>query len=60
MTEALDITAGGSPAGALYFKDCAFFGVGDLEAATVSGVTYALGHAAAAGDNSLGAAVAAS
>jgi hypothetical protein len=60
MTEALDITAGGSPSGALYFKDCAFFGVGDLEAAAVSGVTYALGHAVAAGDNSLGAAVAAS
>jgi hypothetical protein len=59
MTEALDITAGGSPAGAIYFKDCAFFGVTDLEAATVSGVTYALGQAKAIADNSLGAAVAA-
>jgi hypothetical protein len=60
MTEALDITAGGSPAGAIYFQDCAFFGVGDLEAATVSGATFALGHPKAVGDNSLGAAVAAS
>lgn len=60
MTEALDITAGGSPAGALYFKDCAFFGVTDLEAAAVSGVTYALGNPKAVGDNSLGALVAAS
>ena len=60
MNEALDITAGGSPAGALYFKDCAFFGVTDLETAAVSGVTYALGHPLAVADNSLGALVAAS
>jgi hypothetical protein len=60
MTEALDITAGGSPAGAIYFKDCAFFGVTDLEAAAVSGITYALGVPKAVGDNSLGALVAAS
>ena len=60
MSEAIDVTAGGSPNGFLVFKDCAFFGVTDIEAAAVSGEVYLLGHTAVAGDNSLGAVTAAS
>jgi hypothetical protein len=53
MTEALDVTSGGSPNGAIFCKDCSFFGVGDVEAAA-SGYVYVHGSAVTAADNSLG------
>jgi hypothetical protein len=60
MTEAFDITAGGSPAGGLYFKNCSVFGCTDIEAATVSGIVYVHGNAVTAADNSVGGLAAAS
>lgn len=60
MTEAIDVTAGSSPNGMIVLKDCAFFGVTDIEAATVSGEVYVLGNATTAADNSVGGATAAS
>jgi len=60
MTEAFDVTAGGSPAGAIYLSNCAFYGATAIEATSVSGVVYSLGNAKAVADNSVGAVVAAS
>lgn len=53
MTEAISVTAGGSPNGSIILKDCAFFGATDIENAA-SGEVLVLGHTATAADQSVG------
>lgn len=60
MAEAFDATAGGSPAGVFFVKDCSFFRFTDVESAATSGIVYVHGAAVTAADSGLAAATAAS
>lgn len=60
MTEALDVTAGGSPNGLIMLKDCALLGADDWEGATVTGEVYSFATTSTAATTGLAVAVAAS
>jgi hypothetical protein len=60
MTEAFDITAGGSPNGLILLKDCGLLGATDWEAATVSGEVYSFSQTSTGNVTGLAVAVAAS
>lgn len=59
MTEAFDITGGGSPDGLILLKNCTLVGATDWEAATESGKVYIDGAAPTANASGLAVLVAA-